>query len=660
MFILKALFLIILLLYCAPIFLVLALKRFKYTMLLCRSISAASSSILLIFTIIFSTIFKEDMVFKIQLFLMVLEFRIDSLSILPFFILGIISLASSLYMLEHDQGDDLNTYTVFYNLFILLVILTVVVTDIILFLFVWKAAILSLFFLMLFKFREREVIEASWVYLVLVCIFALIPLVLAVAFMVNITGETSIHAFKTKIQHSYVITQFIGYISLLFIIAFSLKAGLVPFHSWMLKVNSAVPGNIYILFSCILASLASYDLLKFSYYLLPISPHIGYAIIVLSMLSISIGALYGFIQTDIKKTITYLGIVQLGYTWLSIGLRIVLTSYGKPVLGSLAQLAGMYNLVSYSISYGLLLFLLTNTASHIVKNDHSNMLRYPFFHYINILTLIAILSLSNIPLFCGFVPKWLIYKSMLSSRDPGLIICAAIALLANMLTITYTIKLYKVILKKTTANIKFGKTTTTANIGMGFLAFLCLLLGIAPASILPILTTSLPHMYVKALIRDLTILPFQLFTDLEIMSSPVFFSVIGSITAGLLLYMFTPKFMVSLITFLVEKFREITALVENFLSIKYFVTLCNISYKLTHYIVSFITSSLSKYVSRYRLSMREVYIDEAILLPIIKILDTVFKSLSIMEREADLAKLTLLGFFIFLILAVIIFILTML
>ncbi|NJE55702.1 proton-conducting transporter membrane subunit, partial [Thermococcus sp. 21S9] len=106
-----------------------------------------------------------------------------------------------------------------------------------------------------------------------------------------------------------------------------------------------------------------------------------------------------------------------------------------------------------------------------------------------IFTLIAALSIAGTPPFNGFMSKWMIYQSTFLSGNGLLVFFGVMALFISAATLASFIKFYTTAFggepTKLTQNVK--EVSSSMLIAKGFLASLCLLLGLIPALILPLL-----------------------------------------------------------------------------------------------------------------------------------------------------------------------------
>ena len=186
-------------------------------------------------------------------------------------------------------------------------------------------------------------------------------------------------------------------------------------------------------------------------------------------LTLLVGALYAMVQSDIKRLLAFSTVSQIGYMMFGLGLST-----------PLGIAAGLLHCLNHGIFKGGL-FLCAGAVQHATGTrdmDHLGGLgrRMP---KTMVLWLIGAGSISGLPLFSGFVSKWLIYNAAL---EAGQFIPALIAWIASVLTVFY-------FLKATTGVFLGNETPETTGVqevsrpmlcGMAILAGGNILLGIAP------------------------------------------------------------------------------------------------------------------------------------------------------------------------------------
>lgn len=264
-------------------------------------------------------------------------------------------------------------------------------------------------------------------------------------------------------------------IFLLLLAAAMAKSVMVPLHTWIPEAMNAPTPVSALLHSACYVKAGIYLVARF-YSLLPAPWPVAWQTIVLVIgcATMLVGALFALAQTDLKRLLAYSTISQLGYLITGLGL-------GTPAAISAA--------LFYTFSHGLFkgtLFLCAGSVQHSTGTRDMREIgglaaRMP---RTTLAWMIAAAAIVGVPLTNGFVSKWLLFDAALGSSQW---IVVSIAWLVSVVTAFYILK--------ATANIFFGplpqallqrgagEAPASMQAGMGLLAALCLLSGIAPQAL---------------------------------------------------------------------------------------------------------------------------------------------------------------------------------
>lgn len=99
-----------------------------------------------------------------------------------------------------------------------------------------------------------------------------------------------------------------------FAVAFAVKTGLFPFHTWLPDTYAEAPPVVTALLSGVLAKLGTYGFYRFCLQLFPeASARFAPFLVALGVVSIVYGALVAAVQTDARRTIAYSSVSHLGF-----------------------------------------------------------------------------------------------------------------------------------------------------------------------------------------------------------------------------------------------------------------------------------------------------------------------------------------------------------
>ncbi len=258
--------------------------------------------------------------------------------------------------------------------------------------------------LIAFRFRQEISIKAGFKYLIMSSIGTMMML-LGIYFVYRSTGD--MHLYETLTAPD----NFTRIGAACFLLGFSLKAGVVPLHTWVPDVYGHAPSPV----SGLLAGVLSKSML----FILPIiclrlgltNRELGIYLMVFGCLNMLVGSIRLLRQPLLRRFLSFSSIGQTGYLMFGIGM-------------------GYYYDLTQAFSAGLFLFLIiavmktsaflsAGILEHYFDTQNINKLRgvSQFAPLPSLYFSIALAGLAGIPLLAGFVGKWMIFSAALSSGD---------------------------------------------------------------------------------------------------------------------------------------------------------------------------------------------------------------------------------------------------
>lgn len=205
------------------------------------------------------------------------------------------------------------------------------------------------------------------------------------------------------------------WIPILFLTAFAVKAAMMPLHVWAPGAYSNAPMAYTSLFSGALSKMGIYGMVLVLVTMINYLPQgIWFREILawLGGITAAMGTLWAIKQDDAKKLLAYSSVAQLGYI-------IVGVSIGT----ELAMLAGLFLAVMHALFKGTLFMVVgaiekqTGTTNFTEVTGLIRKMPWTFFA-----ALFSIISLAGIPPLGGFVGKWMLYESLITSDHYLLVI----------------------------------------------------------------------------------------------------------------------------------------------------------------------------------------------------------------------------------------------
>ena len=268
----------------------------------------------------------------------------------------------------------------------------------------------------------------------------------------------------------------------LLLVGFGFKLALVPFHAWTPDAYQGAPTMVAALVSvgpkaAAVIALGNLLLTAFS------AEEVGFiwqqVLVVLAVLTMTIGNLQALGQTNIKRLLGYSSVAQLGF--VAVGL-------------ATGTLQGFQAVIFYALGYAF-----TNigafTAVAVLRDagvgdelDHYAGLakRQPV---VALLFTLFLLSLAGVPLLVGFAGKLFVFQSAMQA---GLIALAVIALLNTVLAFFYYFRVIVAMwLSPATASASPLAVNAVAVTALAVSALLVVALGILPAPALELIAQAL-------------------------------------------------------------------------------------------------------------------------------------------------------------------------
>ncbi len=325
---------------------------------------------------------------------------------------------------------------------------------------------------------EHEELEASFKYMVLGSI-ASIFILFGIALVYGNTGSLNMAYISKAIQASG-LNAGLGFALCLFIVGFSLKAALVPFHAWLPDAHPSAPAPISAMLSGILIkTLGVYALSRVVFNVFGISVSVGWLLIILGLLSMVAGAFLAIGQWDLKRLMAYSSISQVGYVVLGIGLGGLIIARGDNLAwASLAILGGLFHLVNHAV-YKSLLFLTSGSVEMSTGTRQMGQMgglaeKMPVTRAT---CTIASASIVGIPPFSGFWSKLILVVAAIEAHFYWV---AAIIVFVSLCTLIMYLKVQRyVFLGELPENLQQTKEARNSMlVAMIFLACLCVLMGL--------------------------------------------------------------------------------------------------------------------------------------------------------------------------------------
>jgi hydrogenase-4 component B len=432
--------------------------------------------------------------------------KMDRLSALFVFITGLVFLPVSIFsapylsLKKYVKRYSLKSFGIYYHLLLAAIVLLLVADDMLSFLLTWEAMSIFSYLLVNYEHEKEETTNSGYLMLSL-SEAGTIAVVLAFLLLARNAPGLDFPALRTAATGMSDGSRWA--IFLLSFFGFGVKAGLVPTNIWLPRAHPAAPGNVSAILSGVILNLGLYGIVRFNGDLLPIST-MGAGVIVLIVGSISalVGILYATIRNDLKEMLAHSSIENIGIITAGLGAAFIFRVAGLPALAGLAFVAALYHMLNHSL-YKALLFLGAGAVDYGAGERDLDRLGglIRVMPWTAFFFLIGALSIAALPPFNGFVSEWLTLQTMLRSvelQSMGIKIifalCAAALALTAALAVTCFVKAFAMGFLGVARSPKASKAVEVSRsmqTPMAILAVCCLLFGILPTYIIPVLDNTI-------------------------------------------------------------------------------------------------------------------------------------------------------------------------
>jgi hydrogenase-4 component B len=441
----------------------------------------------------------------------------DRLSSLFVFIVGLVFLPVSIFsatymnLPKYVKRYGFKAFGIYYHLLLAAIVLLLVAGDMLSFLLAWEGMSIFSYLLVNYEHEKEDTTRAGYLMLSL-GEAGTIAVVLAFFLLARTAAGLDFPALRTAAAMGHAPAWAIFLLSFF---GFGVKAGLVPTNIWLPRAHPAAPGNISAILSGVILNLGLYGIVRFNADLLPVST-IGAGVIVLVIGSVSalVGILYATIRNDLKEMLAHSSIENIGIVTAGLGAAFVFRVAGLPALAGIAFIAALYHMLNHSL-YKALLFLGAGAVDYSAGERDMDRLGglIRVMPWTSFFFLVGSLSIAALPPLNGFVSEWLTLQTMLRSVElPSMgvkiifALCAAVLALTAALAVTCFVKAFAMSFLGVTRSPKVSKAAEVSRsmrAPMGILAVCCLLFGILPTYVIPVLDNTIAEFTHQHLVDEL-------------------------------------------------------------------------------------------------------------------------------------------------------------
>ncbi len=228
---------------------------------------------------------------------------------------------------------------------------------------------------------------------------------------------------------------------------FGIKAGFVPFHTWLPYAHPAAPAHISGIMSGIIIKAGIFGILRMLMVIPADYTTLGYIILAVASASGLYGVMLAIVQHNLKKLLAYHSVENIGIIGIGIGIGCIGLGNGNQTMAMLGFAGALLHTLNHALFKSLLFYAagIVYRSAHTLDTGHLGGLikKMP---QTAALFLVAAIAISGIPPFNGFISEfilytglyqWLINASLLPSMA-ALIVILALVLTGGLALLCFT------------------------------------------------------------------------------------------------------------------------------------------------------------------------------------------------------------------------------
>ena len=319
-------------------------------------------------------------------------------------------------------------------------------------------------------FRESPASSEAGMKYLLLGAFASAFFLYGIALIYGATGTTSIPGIAEELTSESQSPLLLAGTFLL-IVGFGFKVAIVPFHQWAPDVYEGAPTTIAAFISAGPKAAGFAAFIRIFMKALPnIQSEWTGVIVLLAMLTMTVGNVIAIAQTNIKRMLAYSSIAHAGYVLI-----------GLAAASDDGTSSAMLYLLVYCVmnigAFGAVILAKTADGENLMISDYAGLgFRKPLLS--GFLTLM-LLSLAGFPLTAGFFGKFYIFKSAIGAELYPLVIVGAInTAISAFYYLRVVVTMY---MREPEEELEFNPYPSTLVIGLALASIGILLIGILPS-----------------------------------------------------------------------------------------------------------------------------------------------------------------------------------
>jgi formate hydrogenlyase subunit 3/multisubunit Na+/H+ antiporter MnhD subunit len=304
---------------------------------------------------------------------------------------------------------NLNLHWIFYMLFHISMVWVCMIDHGIAFLVAWELMSVSSLFLVIFEYQNKETLKAGLNYMVQMHL-SVVFLTAGILWMYAESGSFSLSALSTMNTGGNGI-----WIIILLFVGFAIKAGFLPFHTWLPHAHPAAPSHVSGVMSGVIVKLGIYGIFRIIAGINQNWLIIGEILLSISVITALFGIVNAAVKYDFKRSLAFCTVENIGIIGMAMGMGLIGVGLQNASLTLLGFSGALLHVLNHSLFKSLLFF----GAGSVYQQTHTRNIEklgglIKHMPVTAALFLIGALAIGGLPPFNGFVSEFLIYKGLIS------------------------------------------------------------------------------------------------------------------------------------------------------------------------------------------------------------------------------------------------------
>ena len=408
-------------------------------------------------------------------------FLVDTVSVYMVSAYIVVGTITCLYSVLHVNSKE--SLSERYYALLLIVTGTVIAAtfsgDLLTLFIFWESTAAGACFIVAYK-KTRESLESALKYLIMVIIASGFT-IFGLSLLYSLTGSLNFWTVKEVLLTTS--NPQLLLVAFAFIIAgYAIETAIVPFHMWLPDAYTAAPDSGSAFLSAIVDQGSYYVLLRVLLFILTPTEIVDwrFTVAVFSAFTMIVGNLFALAQQNVKRMVSYVCIADIGYNLIAIT---SITSIGLTGNLFFFFVAAMETALAFMV-----IGVFKRKGLETLEDMAGLGRKMPLTSFAFVC---AALSFSGVPLFAGFIAKYMVFTSVLQSTVAWL---AVVGVLNSVLQSAYLLRVIHYFYAKTPNSDKQFKEPRKLLIPIYCLVIIIIILGLYPDLILNVLSSITPYL----------------------------------------------------------------------------------------------------------------------------------------------------------------------